>query len=86
MIDQLFARAYRVWKENIGALAVAGLIAWAIPIVIIGIVEGIAYAFGITDPENIPYWATIIASVASMALLNGFGIAANYAVRYGSAR
>ncbi len=83
MIDQLFARAYRAWRENLGALAVAGLIAWAIPIVIMLIVEGIAYIFGITDPENIPYWAMIIASVASIALLNGFSIAANYAVRSG---
>ncbi len=83
MIDETFAKAVKVWRENFGALATAGLIAWAIPIALGLIVQLVAYAFGITDPQNIPYWAVIITSVASAALLNGFGIAANYAVRVG---
>lgn len=81
MIDELIARALRVWRENKGLLIAVGILSWLIPIAFSFLLAVIASLFGISDPANIPYWAVIITFVASSALMNAVAINGNYAVR-----
>ncbi len=83
MLEDVFSRAYEMWKRHAGALAIAGIVAWSIPIILAAMVGVISAAFGIKNPENLPIWATATTMVAGIALMNGFAVGANYAVRRG---
>ena len=81
MIDELVARAYRVWRENAGLLIAIGALSLGIQLFVMVTLNILAVLFGISDPEAIPEWAVVVASILALTLMNAFAINGNYAIR-----